>query len=138
VSYPDGAVDFLGWRSRSPTSCFQKPFCGGRSIEQPAGGLAVRVGFFLLRVVDTLVSSGGSWYGGGIALSEAARRLEHYIWVNVRSVQESGQKTPDSGHLREKEKMLSGVSIYMETESSTYGQQSCFWFFRISSSRENG
>jgi hypothetical protein len=64
--------------------------------------------------------------GGGIALSEAARRLEHYIWVNVRRVQESGQKTPDSGHLREKEKMLSGVSIYMETESSTYGQQSCF------------
>jgi hypothetical protein len=53
------------------------------------------------------------------------KQLEHYIWVNVRRVQESGQKNADPGHLREKGKMLSRVSIYMRTE---YRYRSCYGF----------
>jgi hypothetical protein len=44
------------------------------------------------------------------------KQLEHYIWVNVRRVQESGHKNANPGHLRDKGKLLSGISIYMRTE----------------------
>ena len=47
--------------------------------------------------MDALVRVRWKLIGEEILLFQ--NQLEDYIWVNVRRGQESGQKTPDPGHL---------------------------------------